>query len=366
MKITGIRWQGYNLPFRRQYITSSGQSTVRSGLVLFLTTDEGVAGVGEASPVGPSSPAEVKSLAATLDHLAPAWLERDFDPDERLSAEISPPIRFGLETALLDILGQKQRCPIASLLGGRPSALPVNALISAESPPEAVAEAKSATKSGFRSLKLKLGWGSPEQDEALVSAVRSAAGPEVKLRVDPNQAWSVGQAIETLTRLQKYDLEYVEQPVAAADLYGLAEVRSRVRVPVAADESLKSLDDLQRLLKLHAADIFILKAARLGGLKAALEIARIAVQAGCQVVVTSSLESGIGVAANAHLASALPGPSPDHGLSTGLLFEGDLVLPSFLPFRGVLNIPSTPGLGFRVRPALLEKYATEVRGEIKA
>jgi o-succinylbenzoate synthase len=365
MKITGIRWQGYSLPFRRQYITSSGQAGVRSGLILFLTTDEGVAGVGEASPVGPSNPPEVQALASALEITAPSFLERDLDPDARLSAEIPPAIRLGLETALLDISGQKQRCPITALLGGRPAALRVNALISAESPAEVATEAKSAVKSGFRSLKLKLGWGPPERDEALVSAVRSAAGPEVKLRVDPNQAWSVAQAVETLTRLQKYNLEYVEQPVAAADLEGLAEVRSRVKVPVAADESLKSLDDLQRLLELHAADIFILKAARLGGLKVALEIARIAGQSGCKVVVTSSLESGIGVAACAHLAAALPGLSPDHGLSTGLLFEEDLVLPPFLPVCGVLNTPSAPGLGVSVSAALLEKYGTEVRGEIK-
>jgi muconate cycloisomerase len=101
-------------------------------------------------------------------------------------------------------------------------------------------------------------------------------------------------------------------------------------------------------------------------LNPAQTIAGTAIEAGGKVVVTSSLESGIGLAAGAHLASSLPGSALDQGLSTGLLFEEDLVTPSLLPVRGILNTPSAPGLGVKLSAVSLEKHGTEIRGEVKA
>jgi o-succinylbenzoate synthase len=263
---------------------------------------------------------------------------------------------------LLDLRGKSEGRSLTALLGGKPSSLAVNALIAAESAKQAAAEAIEAVRLGFGSLKLKVGRGTLDNDEDLVSAVRQAVGPGVKLRLDPNQAWGTSQAIESIRRLSRYQLEYVEQPVAAADVAGLAEVRRSVPVPVAADESLGSLNDFRHLLRADAADVFVLKAARLGGMKSSLEIAKAAIKAGKSVVVTTSLESDIGVAASAHLAAAVSAHSMAHGLATGLLFDAGLTAPRLLPANGALKTPDGPGLGMKADPALLNKYAIDITG----
>ena len=366
MKLSGIAWHGYSLPFSNKYVTSESEATSRCGLLLFLVTNEGIVGIGEASPVGASSPEEVGVVAEILEKSAPDLLEVETRGLENGLPEWNLPTspRFGIETALLDIKGQAEGLPVAALLGSKPSSLFVNALIAPEALEQAVLAAREAIEQGFTSLKLKVGGGLLEEDEKLVSAVREAVGSEVKLRLDPNQAWSVKQAIESIGRLSRFQIEYVEQPIAASDVAGLAEVRRSVPVPLAADESLSSIEDLQNLLDTEAADIFIIKAAKVGGINAGMEIANEAIKAGRSVVVTTSLESGVGIAAGTHLAAAFSEQPYSHGLATGLLFEQDLTYPLLLPEKGRLMTPERPGLGVKVGSGLLKKYGTEVIGSV--
>ncbi len=346
MKITGIAWQGYVLPFEDEFRTSRDRAGLRHGLLLWVSTDVGVTGLGEASPVGPSFIEEVRAVADALEQAAPGWVGQDVD--NLLAAPATPtlpaPLRFGLETALLDIKGKCSGHPVSVVLGGRPTSLPVNALITVASPEKAVAAAVAAAGQGFSSLKLKIG---TENDEALVGAVRAALGPDVKLRLDPNMAWDPAAAIEAINRLSRYNIEYIEQPVPADSIEGLAAVRRAVTVPLAADESLTSLDDFRRLLAAAAADFFILKPARLGGLRVSLAIAEQAKAAGKTAVVTTSLESSVGIAACAHLASAVD-TDVAHGLGTAALFEADFTVPRLVPARGRLQTPTAPGLGVSV------------------
>lgn len=362
MKISGIAWRGYALPFRREFASHATQATVRRGMLVFLRSEEGLTGLGEASPVGVGSEAELRSVASALDGLASCLVGGDVVPADVPSMRLPPHARFGIETALLDLEGQRRGCPISALLGGRPSVVAVNALIATGSPERAAAEARQAVSEGFTCIKLKVGQSGPDLDEALVAAVRRAVGPGVRLRLDPNQAWDVSRAIEAARRLARYDLEYIEQPVAALDIVGLAAVRRATPVAIAADESLNSLADLHQLLAVDAADVFVIKSARLGGLAPSLEIAREAALAGRQIVVTSSLESGVGIAAGLHLASAMPSQPLAHGLATGALFSDNLVSPRLEVAQGIMLTPITPGLGVRVRSALLEKYGCDITG----
>ena len=366
MKVVWVAWRGFALPFRRPYLTANTQATVRYGLLTFLRAESGLVGVGEASPAGVGSRGEIESTAALLESLAPQMLQADLSasggPSVLPARDIPSSLWFGLETALLDMEGKAHGCPVAELLGGAPCPLPVNALVAAEAPGETVPQVKEAVAQGFTSIKLKVAQGTLAQDEALVLAVRQAIGPEVKLRVDANQGWSVSQAIEAIHRLASYDIEYIEQPVPADDLSGLAEVRRAVSVPVAADETLDSVDGLHRLMAAEAADLFVVKAARLGGLYQALEIMRLATESGKPVIVTSSLESGVGIAASAHLASTLSSHSSAHGLATGLLLEEDLLSTPLVPRRGTLSTPPGPGLGVAVDKEILERYSIGIMG----
>ena len=384
MLITRIEWTGVRVPFRRPLLTAQMAAAERHGLLVLLHGDAGAIGVGEASPVGAGSESEVRELAARLQDMAPLLL--GLSPEDALA--MNAPFRaswfeslttngkagsprtqvavlmFGLETAAYDLLGEQSGTPVATLLGGEPRMVAVNALIGAESPAEAVRQAVEAVAQSFGSVKLKLGAATLEQDEAMVRQVRHAVGPDVRVRADANEAWSVKTAIDVLSRLEPYGLEYVEQPVAAADLAGLAQVRRAVGVPIAADEALSGLDDARRLLAAEAADVFIVKPARAGGLRRARELMALAEAHGVTSVVTSSLEMGAGVAAGLHLAATGPATGPASGLATAPLLSHDLLTEPLSPVKGSLAASPAPGLGIELDMEAVRRYGMGVEGRV--
>ena len=174
-------------------------------------------------------------------------------------------------------------------------------------------------------------------DLARVEAVRDALGRDAHVRVDVNGHWDVEQALHAIPLLDRAagGLEYVEQP--CADVEDLARVRRRVDVPVAADESIRRAEDPYRVRDLEAADVAVLKVQPLGGVRACL---RIAEDIGLPVVVSSALESSVGIAAGVALAAALPELHHACGLATVQLFTDDLTTTSLLPVDG--HLPVTP------------------------
>jgi O-succinylbenzoate synthase len=167
----------------------------------------------------------------------------------------------------------------------------------------------------------------------LVAAVRDAVEPSTAVRVDANGAWDVDTAVHMIGMLERYDLEYVEQPVATLD--DLALVRRRVAVPVAADECIRSIDDARRLRALDAADVIVLKQQPLGGVRAALEVAE---AAGVPAVVSSMMETSVGIAAGVALAAALPELLYACGLATASQLAGDVTFDPMVPVDGMLRV----------------------------
>jgi O-succinylbenzoate synthase len=203
--------------------------------------------------------------------------------------------------------------------------VPVNALV--DGPADV-----GAGLAAFPCVKVKVGRADPDDDVRLVEAVRAAVGDAVSVRVDANGAWDVDTALATITRLEPFRLELVEQPVASID--DLAEVRRRARVPVAADECVRSVDDARRLAALGAADAVVLKVQPLGGVRAAL---RVADAAGVPAIVTSMRETSVGIAAGLALAAALPELHHACGLAAGMP-GGDVVADPLVPEAGLLRV----------------------------
>jgi O-succinylbenzoate synthase len=191
--------------------------------------------------------------------------------------------------------------------------------------------------SGCRTAKVKVAEpGQAEgEDEARLEAVRSALGPSGLVRIDVNGLWDVDTALRRLPVLDRAagSLEYVEQPCAAVE--DLAVVRRRQHVPVAADESIRRAADPYRVRELEAADVAVLKVQPLGGVRACL---RIAEDIGLPVVVSSALESSVGIAAGVALAAALPELTHACGLATVALLTDDLVESPLLPVDGMLPV----------------------------
>ena len=197
-----------------------------------------------------------------------------------------------------------------------------------------------ARTSGCRTAKVKVA--EPRQaladDASRLEAVRDALGPDGKLRIDANGGWSVDEAVSAVRELDRFDLEYVEQPCASID--ELADLRHRLaqaglHVPIAADESIRRAQDPYQVAQRAAADIAVLKVQPLGGVRACLHIAE---RIGLPVVVSSALETSIGIRAGLALAAALPELPYACGLNTVALLADDLVEDPLIAVDGVMKV----------------------------
>jgi O-succinylbenzoate synthase len=213
--------------------------------------------------------------------------------------------------------------------------VPVNVTVPAVDPERAAAIVRASD--GCRTAKVKVAEpGQPEgADLERVAAVRDALGPSGQVRVDANGAWDVETAVRRTRALDQAagGLEYVEQPCASVE--ELAAVRRRLDVPVAADESIRRAADPLRVARLEAADVAVLKVQPIGGVAACL---RIAEEIGLPVVVSSALESSVGIAAGLALAAALPELPHACGLATLALLDGDVTSDPLRVVDGALPV----------------------------
>jgi L-alanine-DL-glutamate epimerase-like enolase superfamily enzyme len=201
-----------------------------------------------------------------------------------------------------------------------------------------------------------------------VAAVRAAAGTDVRLRLDANGAWDVAIARERIAAVAPYRIEYVEQPVAADDPSDLAAVRGGSPVAIAADESVTSVAAARELLAARAADVLVVKPARVGGPMAAREIEAMAFAADVPLVISTLFETGVGIAAALATAAGLapvPGAMADltHGLATADMLESDLLEKPLRIVDGRMLVPDGPGLAIALDETALQRYAVEWLGK---
>jgi O-succinylbenzoate synthase len=228
------------------------------------------------------------------------------------------------------------------------ASVPINVTVPAVDGPTAYT---IVSESGCTTAKVKVAdpGQTPEQDEERLVAVRDALGPSGKIRIDVNGAWDLETATRLLTRLAIFDLEYAEQPVRT--LEEMVELRRRVPVPIAADEAIRLAADPLEVAERGAADVIVLKVQPLGGVERAVGIAQ---RSGLPAVVSSALETSVGIAGGLAAAAALPQLDFACGLGTVSLFIGDVVVDSLLPMAGEIQLRRP-----EPDPALLERYAPD-------
>ncbi|MEX2278510.1 MAG: o-succinylbenzoate synthase [Acidimicrobiia bacterium] len=194
---------------------------------------------------------------------------------------------------------------------------------------------RTVLESGCRTAKVKVA--EPGEDADLdiarVAAVREALGPDGKLRIDVNAQWSLDEAVSQIERFAEYNLEYVEQPVATID--ELVELRKRVSVLIAADEAVRTADDPMEVVERGGADLLVLKVQPLGGVRRTLDLAH---RAGLPVVISSALETSVGLAAGLAAAAALDELPYACGLATVALLEGDVTSEPLYPVHGEMLV----------------------------
>lgn len=352
--VAGLSALRVRVPFRRPFATATGMWLHREAWIVLLEGADGRVGLGEAVLEPDATEVEETILARAIRETAGRAREGDLPDAEELELLGGPgrAFRAALDAARLDLA-----------LDLDPAPVPVNGTIGFAAPREGAEAALQAIEAGFTTLKLKAGAERETEDlVARVRAIRRAVGPEVRLRLDVNGAWDLPTAEERLEAIARFDLEYVEQPLPADDSAGAAELRTRVRVPLAADEAVNSANAVRRILAEGAADVLVVKPARVGGPVAVAEIAAVAAGSGVPVVLSTLFETGIGISAARACAAWLPGGLA-HGLATAGLLEHDLLALPLAVEDGLMIAPGGPGsggLGIRLDDGALRRFAVEV------
>jgi len=313
-----------SIPLKEPFPTASGVVSARELALLELEDADGAVGYGEAAP---------------LEHYDGVSIDEVVEALNGGNGEGPPQARAAEEMALLDLEARR-----AGRALGEPGAdaIPVNRTLPAGPPDRVAAHAVEAVRDGFSCFKVKTGL---PDDRLRVGAVRAAIGPWPALRIDANGSWTVDQAVEAIESLAEFDLQLVEQPCAT--LEELAEVRRRVAVPIAADESVRTPEDVRTAAVLEACDVVNVKLASSGGFSAAREALREARRRGLASYLSSTLDGPWGIAAALQLAS-----SEEVLLACGLatldLFDSPLAGALPPPHDGLLAVPQGPGLGVEV------------------
>lgn len=354
---------------RRSRYSPKRPTSMLEYLLVFVQTDEGLTGIGEATvDIGFFGQTLEEVQAAIEDYLGPQIIGKDPFDREYLNWVIdfreNSVAKAGIDIALHDLLGKAAGLPVSVLLGGRhQQRVPVAIEIAGGAPDRMAQECVSFIQRGVRAFKPKIG-GYPDEDVDRLRAIREAVGPGISIRADANQGYTVKEAIRLCQLAEKYDvgLELLEQPVAAWDLQGMASVRKAVNTLIEADESCFSIHDAIQLIKHEAADVLNVKIAKAGGLYNAKKIAALAEAAGLKCVLGTSFGLGIEIAAKTHLFASTQlvvdaVEFTEIGLHGNLLkapWDKQLSLPLV---DGCLPVPNGPGLGIELDNEEVARFA---------
>jgi L-alanine-DL-glutamate epimerase-like enolase superfamily enzyme len=363
VKTRAIRTRIVSVPYHEPDRWSGGENVGLTTVLVYIDTDEGLTGIGEAN--GDRSSAAV---VATIEAMAPLVVGREpFEIEAALVAifrrgkwhNVRPFANqavAGIEIALWDLVGKICGQPVANLLGGRVrDAVDFFFYLQQRELALMLDEARQAVADGYSVLYLKVGRDEREDIET-VAAVRDAIGPGAMIRVDPNEAWTPGQAVRMTRALEPYGIDFVEQPVASRDLDGLARVRAASPVPIAANQAAFTHFDVLEVLRRSAADVIVTGPHQAGGLLQLKKIAAMAETAGLPLNRHAVGELGVGAAAGLQVCATIPnltlGNQTHHQLLAGDVLTAPLVLEA-----GKMAVPSGPGLGVELDEEQVERYA---------
>ncbi len=353
MIITGFNIHELTIPLKTPFKIADSTQTQYNGVLLELNTDDGLTGWGEAAPSARVTGETTKSVKETLENdIKPTILDQPVDEIEKLMLKVEsdisnqPSACCALDITLHDLIGKQAGIPIKKIIGGFRDEMPISFTVVIGTVEESLKSAQEYIDQGAKVLKVKLGI-DPDEDVKRIKALRDAFGYDIKITGDANQGYSVKQAIHTLNELSRYELEFVEQPVFANDLSGLAEVHKAVEVPLMADECAQSVADVINLVKLDAVDMVNIKLMKCGGIRNAVKIANITEAAGIPCQVGCMIETGVGITAGTHLA--LGHKNIKYADLDGHIFlTKDIVINHQITKNGINTISGGSGLGIEI------------------
>ncbi len=353
--------ESVHLPLTTPFRTALRQISAVEEIRVTIRTDTGVEGVGSAAPTGKVTGDTQGAIQCALTEYILPSLEDGVDlrRQHRAFAVIETALihntaaKAAVDIAVHDVLAQSTGQPLVEWLGGVRCPLTTDATVSLAGPDVMARQARELQDEGFSTLKVKLG-GRDGRDPERIEAVHEMVSGQARLLVDANQAWTVREALNYEPTLVACHVEWLEQPVVARDIDGLAEIRRRGRLPVIADESVYGIDDLLAVIQRRAADMVNIKLMKTGGLYVARTLAALARARGIQIMVGSMMEGIASVTAAAALAAAVDADSLD--LDAGYFLQSGLVRGGIRYHGSRIELPEGPGLG--------TKFAGRERGTV--
>ncbi|MEK7764640.1 MAG: dipeptide epimerase, partial [bacterium] len=362
MKIVAAEVFPVRVPKRTPFALAYATRTAARSVLVRLSSDDGHEGWGEAVPVREVTGERYPDVVEALRRVAAERLPGT-DPFDRealrlmLRRDLSslPSARNAVHSALVDLLGRALGRPARVLLGAARDRLPARASLGLGDLAATLAAARAHLGAGIGTLKLKVA-GDPAQEAARVRAVRRELGPAVRLSLDANQAFDRAQALAFVHALDGVNVEFLEQPVPADDLGGLAEVARLGAVPIMADEAVRGPETLLPLLALRAVPLINVKLQKCGGPSEAEVMIRMAEAAGVGVMIGCMIETRIGISAG--LAVALGLANVKHiDLDGAFDLEDDMVSSGGARIEGGDQLMNdVPGLGLELDAAKLARW----------
>ncbi len=361
MKIADVDLKEYSVGTTTPIRTSIGESIKRDGLIVIVHSQDGMTGLGEIAPLDGYSRESLSDALSCASMLAENLVGADIPESledislmlDRHSQDCGPlpsSVRFGFETALADLLSRSFDIPLSDWLAPDSiRTIPVNALVT-NTGPRMIDEINELISSGYNCLKLKVGGRDPIPDATRVALVRETVGPQIQIRLDANRSWNLDQATEFLRQVRSHGIEYVEEPLADPDIASYEKLYDSCGVTIAIDETVQDIDRWTRLLSCRAVEAVVIKPTIAGGLAASLNLMRKVVAVGKKVVVSSTFETGVGLAACLHLAATLGENIQPCGFDTIRYLTENLIDVDLKPRGGFIDVPGSLGLGVELDP----------------
>jgi o-succinylbenzoate synthase len=270
MKDLQLTYSPYTLKLKKPFFTARTEIKERNGFILRLTDPDGFEGIGDCCPFpefGSESIEDVKNILSDFKlkvKIDETEIEKSINSCLTNYKKL-PALRHGLEQAFINIICNKNKTTIDNLLNLKlKKQVNVNAAVSFLNPEDSVNAVRNLNEKGFTTIKLKIGRSDFEEDFSIIKLIRETFGDNIKLRIDSNGNWKLEEAIINLKALEKFDIEYAEQPVI--NLSDYIDLKKKTNIPLAPDESIRSVKDAKEFIKSGAVSYLILKPMMIGGL----------------------------------------------------------------------------------------------------
>ncbi|ADD08019.1 dipeptide epimerase [Candidatus Aciduliprofundum boonei] len=342
MEIVSMKWDVLEIPLRKPFKIAFETMDTYRGVIVKICTEE-YCGYGEAAPAPRITGDTVESTVAALKRFKPLIIGRNpvkigkIMDDLNSSLLGTPSAKAAIDFALYDILAQKLEVPLKDILGGKKDKIETSLTVDIGDLNYTLQHARKLLDAGAKVLKVKIGL-NPDEDIERVRAIRKMT--DAKIRVDGNQGYSLKRAMKVLREIEKFEIEFAEQPIPASEIDNLKILRESVDIPIIADESVHdSLDVLRLIGKVDGINIKLMKS---GGIYEAMKMASIARAAGMKIMVGCMIETKVGITAGTHFALGIGADYAD--------LDGywDLTKQPYLgvEYRDGYNyVPDKPGLG---------------------